>query len=526
MLKNITHAGGINAAESGESPEEILFNTPFNYLFPELVEQPENKLPVAASTIDALKNLGNAMADAGEPGQEIRELNSNIPSIFTYLGQFIDHDITARTDRETNISTIGDENDNVKEGLQPVPPQEIVNNLKNGRRPYLDLDSVYGDGPTLINNSPVGANTEADFLYEDGNLLLRLQEYDGLVDLPRSGRKAEIADMRNDENVIVSQLHAVFLKFHNVIASGLSPYLSPQQRYIKARQLVRWAYQYIVINEYLKAVCDCNIVENILLNGPFFFRPGITGGVVFMPLEFSVAGFRFGHSMIRPFYQLNRQTEETVMKLLGVSKEREPDQDLLEKVNSQYRLKKAFGVDWDNFVPFAYGEPIPNLARKIDPKIAQGLFNLQLEGAGPNTFLSHLAQRNLVRGYSFSLPTGQAVAKAFGLKPLMKETLIDQEPDQQIKQALEAGNFGNCTPLWYYILKEAALQTEGNSLGVVGSSIVAETLIGLVKADPNSYLNNFQDPAVQHDGIHITTSTGEIVVVSTIGDIIACAGLR
>ncbi len=527
MLKNVTHAGGINAAESTEPPEEILFNTPFNYLFPELVEKSENKLPVAASTIDALNKLGNAMADPGKPDQEIKELNSNIPSIFTYLGQFIDHDITARTDRETDISTISDENDSVKEGLKPASPQEIVKNLKNGRRPYLDLDSVYGDGPTLISNSPAGARTEADFLYEDGNLLLKLQEDGDLVDVPRNGREAAIADMRNDENVIVSQLQAVFIKFHNVIASGLpaNVYPSPQKRYLKARQLVRWAYQYIVINEYLKAVCEPNIVENILFNGPFFYRPGIIGEA-FMPLEFSVAGFRFGHSMIRPFYQLNRQTEETVMNLLGVSKNREPDQDLLEKVNGKYRLKKAFAVEWNNFIPFANGEPIPNFARKIDPKIAKGLFNLQLEGAGPNTFFSHLAQRNLVRGYSLSLPTGQAVAKAFGLEPLTKETLIDQESDQELKKALEEGNFGNHTPLWYYLLKESALQTDGNALGAVGSNIVAETLVGLVKADPNSYLNNFQDPAVQPDGIHIKTKTGEKAVISTIGDIISFAGVR
>jgi len=527
MLKKMSHAGGVNPpGHPEESPEEILFDTPFNYMFPHLVEMPQSKLPVTPSTVEALKKLGDAMADLGEPDQEMRELNSNIPSVFTYLGQFIDHDITARTDRDTEVSMIGNENDNVKEGLEPVPPQEVVTKLKNGRRPQLDLDSVYGDGPTLFGNNPVGAKTEADFLYEETSLHLRLQDCGNFVDLPRQGRRAEIADMRNDENVIVSQLHGVFLKFHNVFASGLHGSWSPQERYIQARQLVRWAYQYVVVNEYLKAVCDPNLVLDILLNGPRFYRPGFTGGVVFMPLEFSVAGFRFGHSMIRPFYQLNRKTQETVMNLLGVSKDRDPEQDLLEEVNGQYRLKAAFRVDWDNFVPFAYREPIPNLARKIDAKLAKGLFNLQLDGAGPNTFLSHLAQRNLVRGYSLSLPTGQAVAKAFGFQPLTKEILIDEEPDETIKKALQEGNFGESTPLWYYILKEAAVQTDGNSLGAVGSSMVAETLIGLVKADPNSYLNNFHHSAVQPDGIHVWDNQGKSFVISTIGDIIACAGLR
>ncbi|MEA5495819.1 MAG: heme peroxidase family protein [Limnoraphis robusta] len=530
MLNNISHAGGVNpqAKERREQTEEILFSTPFGYMFPDLVigENTENnKLPVADSTIPALKMLGDAMADLGEPNKEMKEFNSNIPSVFTYLGQFIDHDITARTDRETEISMISI-GDNVNDALQPADPQVIINKLKNGRRPQLDLDSLYADGPALIPGGQVGASTEAQFLYDDETLLLKVQELDQFVDLPRADRKAKIADMRNDENIIISQLHAAFLKFHNVIACSLPQHLSPQSRYIYARQFVRWCYQYVVVNDYLRAVCEPNIVDDVLLNGPRFYSPGFSGNSVFMPLEFSVAGFRFAHSMIRPFYQLNRQSKVKIMNLLAVSKERPQESDLLEKNGDNYQLKKQFSIDWQNFVRFVSGKPIPNLARKIDPQISQGLFDLQLDGVGANTFMSHLAQRNLVRGYSLSLPTGQKMAQAFGFQPLTQEDLIDKETNPKLKQALEYGGFGDRTPLWYYILKEAALQTGGNTLGALGSSIVAETIIGLVKQDPNSYLNHLHNPAIQPNGIRIPRPNGRPLLINSIGDILACAGIR
>lgn len=500
MLKNISHAGGV------ESTDEILFSTPFNYLFPELANSPQCRLPddddaTIGRTNEALLQLGSAMGDPGTQEAEILNLNSGIPAVFTYLGQFIDHDITARTDRNTDISTIGEGH------VRPIPPDQVVDRLRNGRRPHLDLDSLYGDGPGLLSNkmtpgSTAGTTTEAQCLYDD-KFLLRVQENTGFVDVPRveGERRALIADMRNDENVIISQLHAAFLKFHNAIADTIH-YTSSEARYIKARQLLRWAYQYIVVNDYLPAIGNKSIVEDILRNGPRFYRPGYTGGEIFMPLEFSVAGFRFGHSMIRPFYRLNTQTTKNIMDILGVSRERETG-DLLEKQGDNYRLRREFVIQWRNFVPIQWDNP-PQKARRIDPKIAKGLFELGLEM--PTTpILEHLAQRNLLRGYSLSIPTGQAVAAAMGIYPLSAAELTEGESDG-IKNAFEMGGFGERTPLWYYILKEAALQTGGTSLGAVGTAVVAETLIGLIKQDSNSYLNNPTDPAVRPTGIDVDAS--------------------
>jgi hypothetical protein len=113
-----------------------------------------------------------------------------------------------------------------------------------------------------------------------------------------------------------------------------------------------------------------------------------------------------------------------------------------------------------------------------------------------------LAVRNLLRGYLMRLPTGQAVARALrqrlhGVRdiPVLTAEQIRQEAERdplQI-QALEAGEFLERTPLWYYILAEAAILGDGQHLGPVGSTIVAEVLVGLVRRSPDSILEDGLD---------------------------------
>ncbi|MCB0196468.1 MAG: hypothetical protein KDJ65_31235 [Anaerolineae bacterium] len=520
MLKKISHTAGV------EDTEEILFNTPFGYMFSELANSDDCKLPVGFPTIRALQQLGVAMADPGKPDDpQAEQFDSTIPAVFTYLGQFIDHDITARTDRDEGLNTIADK-DGKAHQFTPLAPADVIHTLKNGRRPQYDLDSVYGDGPNMLGHGVPGADTSAGCLYND-DYTMKIQR-NGNVDLPREGRKALIADGRNDENVMVSQLHASFLVFHNYVVDHLGGSLSDQVRYITARRLVRWAYQYVVINDFLKQVCDKHVVADVLENGPRFFGPRVSGGPLAMPLEFSVAGFRFGHSLIRPFYRLNEMSQAVeINQLIDVSQEeRRIGKDLLVRgPRNQFQLKPEFAIDWQNFAQFEHNTP--QKARRIDPRLAMGLLNLPVKNVMPSAVLSHLAQRNLLRGYLLSIPTGQAVAAAMGVVPLTWRELTDGESDD-VHEAFAVGGFGQRTPLWYYILKEASVQKEGRSLGVVGSRIVAETLIGLAKEDPISYLNNVHSSAVSKDyhgnpnGIEI----GNNVTIETIADILRIATSR
>ena len=295
-FKEFTHGGTLNVAE-------ILFNTKFDYMFPLLAANPECTLTPGANTQGALLALGTAMAsdDLTLP------LDSTIPAVFTYLGQFIDHNITAQTDREIGASRIATPDGNVMD-ITPLPSTEVVQKLVNGRRPKLDLNQVYGDGPGLgTNPSP----TEGDELFDLTTLLFKVVPDPPGFDVPRQDDgTAIIADMRNNENINISQLHCAFLSFHNRIAAGLPAAISKDQRYIRTRQLVRWAYQYIVLNDYLPNVCDPVVVNDIAANGVRYYAPD--NDLLFMPLEFSVAAFRFGHSMIRPKYKLNETTELTL----------------------------------------------------------------------------------------------------------------------------------------------------------------------------------------------------------------------
>jgi len=498
-FKEFTHGGTLNVAE-------ILFNTKFDYMFPLLAANPECTLTPGATTQGALLALGTAMAsdDLTMP------LDSTIPAVFTYLGQFIDHNITAQTDREIGVSRIATPDGNVMD-ITPLPAKEVVKKLVNGRRPKLDLNQLYGDGPGLgMNASP----TEGDELFDPTTLFFNVVSDPPGFDVPRQNDgTAIIADMRNNENINVSQLHCAFLLFHNKVAAALPAALSKDQRYIRARQLVRWAYQYIVLNDYLPNVCDPVVVNDIAANGVRYYAPD--NDLLFMPLEFSVAAFRFGHSMIRPQYQLNATTKLDLPKILSVG--------MLLTGGPPPKVAAADIIAWHNFANLGGGHPAPQMARQIDPLISAGLANLPVFLQGSQipvgALLQHLARRNLLRGFLLSIPTGQAMADGMQTEPLTPAEL--QGAPGAIQNAVIGGGFDTATPLWFYILREAQVQQKGNRLGSVGSRIVAETLSALVSRDRASYLNNLQDAAVKPHGIEVASGT----LIATIADLLKFAGV-
>ncbi|WP_089936961.1 peroxidase family protein [Candidatus Entotheonella palauensis] len=446
----------------------------------------------------------------------------------TALGQFIDHDITAQTDRPSMVSDIR------KPAVIPQDPDHIVCNLKNLRRAFLELDSVYGDGRSFDPSCPTQAEARGMFdgakmqigqntVNSDIPGALIPPEDDLRRDLPRNSadRSPIIGDGRNDENLIVAQLHTAFLRFHNaivdVLASGGAG-LSDEGLFNEASRLVRWHYQWIVLNEYLPTIAKSSVIHDIRKNGRRFFKPKVG---IFMPLEFSVAAFRFGHSMVRGSYDFNRN--------FGVGVEAEPvveDADFQQIFHFTGRggfdpsgqggsdgglvtLPFNWIIEWDRFV--AVNGNLRRSARKIDTRLAADLGNMQNQIRGipadtPATIrdlLVHLAMRNLLRGYSLSIPTGQALAQAMGITPLTAAEL-KQDNSTELNCILDESGFIERTPAWYYILKESEVRECGNSLGDVGSRIVGETLIGLIEEDPDSFMNatNHWKP---EDGVGVMT---------------------
>ena len=510
MFKRASHAEGI------VSEQEILFSTSFNYLFPEAARSRPCLLPQTQTTLDGLRDLGAAMADIGPVGGGGGDpLDSQIPAAFTYLGQFIDHDLTARTDRDGPLTAIGN-----GEPIVPLDPNLVVATLRNGRRPQFDLDSLFGDGPGLVSTVPAHhSKTESQALYTD-DFKMKVFDENNRLDLP--GRKPEtdlndkttfpalVSDMRNDENINVSQLHASFLKFYNRVYDAQAG--TSVERYVRARQLTRWAYQYIVVHDYLMTVCEPNIVLDTLANGPRFYGDMAGRGGAFMPLEFSVAGFRFAHSMIRPSYTFNEISGPVdLLAILGTNGK---------AVNfdaGDHQLVPERVISWNFYVGGAAQK-----ARLIDTKIAHDLFTLPSRGDG-DPVLTNLARSNLFRGYSLSIPTGQAVADGFGICFLSPADILDGE-DPAIAAVVKNSFFHHRTPLWYYVLREATLQQNGERLGEVGSRLVAETMIGSLKQDANSYLNNPTDVAVEPNGIDITP--GPNGLISNLVDLLKFAGVN
>ncbi|MCP1146087.1 peroxidase family protein [Lysinibacillus endophyticus] len=367
--------------------------------------------------------------------------NPKIPSGFTFFGQFIDHDITFDP-----TSSLEHQND--------------PNTIENFRTPVLELDSIYGGGPVA---SP--------HLYDitTGGIKLLIDK-DFPNDVPRNSQNtALMADPRNDENLIISQLHLSFLKFHNavvdqVIANGIT---APFQAFAEAQRLVRWHYQWIVLYEYLPLIVGKSVIKDILKNGRKFYK---FKNKPYIPVEFAMAAFRIGHSQVRPVYKVNSQFTAPIFN--SSQDQNHPDPDDL---RGGKRAPRRF-VEWSNFFNTESG--VVQQGKKIDTTISSPMFELPFV-PDPKA----LPQRSLLRGLSFGLPSGQDIAKEMFIRPLLPVDLSD---------VADLG-FDRKTPLWFYILREAQIEKDGTRLGPVGGRIVAEVLIGLLQGDEQSFLRENPD---------------------------------
>lgn len=411
---------------------------------------------------DALKGLGRLMekTDQGED-------HPDLPAGYTYLGQFIDHDITF-------------------DKTGKIPDRQLdVREIEQGRSPVLDLDSLYGRGP---HGSPEQ--------YQDDKMKLKVgmttpvNDIEAFPnDLPRNEEgKALIGDPRNDENLAVAQTHLAFIKFHNKVVDLLNIPGSTVTKFKVARALVTRHYQWIVLNDFLPRIVDEGILQEVLDNGPKFFKTP-KGEPPCMPVEFSVAAYRLGHSMIRDEYEWNRifnsegqgdiATLSNLFDFSGVSG----------KIQT---LPSNWIIDWTRFYDFNEIDGIDNNPRSnsshlIDTRLAGELKNLpEFENENPD--FQSLAIRNLLLGNRLGLPSGQMIAEKMNVVVLSPGKIAD------VKHAhssfLKQHRLDIQTPLWYYILREAeVLGDNGKRLGPVGSRLLVETFYELIRGSQISILD-------------------------------------
>jgi hypothetical protein len=367
----------------------------------------------------------------------------------TFFGQFIDHDITFDTS-----STLG------------MPTEPLTS--PNGRTPSLDLDSVYGGGPTASSALYDTAHDPAKLLIGTGGIF---------EDLPRMpDGTAIVGDPRNDEHMIIAGLHCAFILFHNraVDDARANGATSWQDAFAQARRSTTWHYQWLVLHEFLPLVVGQAMVDDVLTHGRRFYTPGL--GEAFVPVEFGGACYRLGHSMVRPSYRANLKGDNGgpffgFIFDPGQSTATSDPTDL----RGGFRAPRRF-IGWQTFFDFADGNVKRN--KRIDTRISTPLFTLPLGAIASHDQPTVLPQRTLLRHLTWSLPSGQAIAAAMGIDPIAKHDLAELKPYE----------FDSSTPLWYYTLKEAQLVEDGLQLGPVAGRIVAEVLIGLLQTDPNSYL--------------------------------------
>jgi hypothetical protein len=398
----------------------------------------------------------------------------------TFVGQFTDHDITFDQTSQLGV------------------PQNPLHS-PNTRTPALDLDSVFGGGP--------GLRPDLYVSNPDGTVGPKLLIGTGGVheDVPRVANgdgtySALLGDPRNDENVIIAGLHCAHILFYNRVLDELGQHnfgvfpavrsgsLSiPYLAFLAAREVTLWHYQWLLVNEHLPQIVGQAMVDDVLTNGNRFYRPPREDA--FMPIEFGAAAYRFGHSMVRPSYRANftsgtgdssSPAADPFFALIFDSGETGAvDHDRDDLLGGFPAARRYIG--WQTFFDFGDGQVKNN--KKVDTTVSSPLFDLPVQAIAPHTQTAPvvLPQRNLLRQLTWGLPSGQAVASAMGV-PLL--TASDLSGIGGVY-----GAFATSTPLWYYILAESKLVTNGLNLGPVGGRIVAETLIGLLRADPTSYLS-------------------------------------
>jgi hypothetical protein len=438
-------------------------------------------LPAAQFNEQMLRKLADAMSAEAEdePTPETEaddEENPGISAGYTYLGQFIDHDLTFDP-----ASSLERQND----------PDGLV----DYRTPRFDLDCVYGRGPD-----------DQPYLYREDHL--RLLQGDALTGndddpnargLPRitpekkEAARAVIGDPRNDENVIVSQLQASMIRFHNRMVTVLG-----SNDFEEVQRAVRWHYQWVVLHDFLPTILGLETWQQIMGQvkpGTVHVKPQLSfyhaEKEAFMPIEFSVAAYRFGHSMIRPIYRLNQSIPRLpIFATKG------------ESLVGFRKFPSNWAIDWRLY--FDSGNNPPPLGpTRVQPayKIDSSLVNpLKTLPASVAVHPSSLPERNLLRGWRMQLPSGQAVALAMGLDPLEDDKLTvgkaneDDTPTNRKITDVSPGFAGNA-PLWYYVLAEAQQQFKKNDtpihLGPVGGRIIGEVFLGLMLKDSHSFLRAY-----------------------------------
>lgn len=384
---------------------------------------------------------------------------------FTYFGQFVGHDLSH----------------------DPSPLEGShtdAGRIPNYRSPYLNLEQIYGGGPKNSLNLYEGEASAETFK------IGTTAEGTYQRDLPIENGELLVADNRNLDNLILRQLHVVFLKFHNEAIRQLSARpstiagvgnLGEGTIFEQAQRLVRWHYQWIVRHDFLPRILH----HSLWVNG----RSGIISETSCIPIEFSLAAYRFGHSMVRKAYGLNclqKRVELAELMRLGHQQSQLGDDLVIEWGRFFDGLPKSGPVASSSYLDTAIAFPLHGMSESV--------IRLCIKQEASDTPIN-LPVRTLLRGARAQLPSGQEITDSLIERGLLKKEYqlsthqLTLDSCNRSGSVLRDVNLQGNTPLFYYLLKEAELIGLGRTLGPAGSYIVAEVILGALQSDPEGYIS-------------------------------------
>ncbi len=478
------------------------------YMFPDLAEAESHRPPDACAKY--FQNL-NRLAEQVDRQASDARTNSHMSAIYTYFGQFVNHDLSAPvatplylksiTDKAagssvspTEVVTAGPDAVALMTAKRPPNPQWLVNNILNQHPEPLSLYSLYGSGPS-------NGNSEIDSLYDLDTMKFRLgqthddpappqrpqAELDKMLrhDLVRDPclKVARIADRRNDENVVLGQLHLAFMLFHNRVIDALKhKYPNSAQLFREARSLVTRHYQYCIVHDFLKKLVPDEAVGSQV---HLIQRSAV-------PFEFTTAAFRFGHSMISASYDYNRffgdgglEGQEATLRNLFEFTTRG---NMGNSPQDNKQLPTHWVVDWARFLKVANtGNSGADHIDLVLPTTMSSLGDVNTPVKMADG-LASISYRNLRRGYHRFMPTGQDLAAKLGVAPLTSAQIRSAFTLDSAMDVLSETGFDVKTPPWVYFLCEAKVNANGNALGPTAGAIVRGTIMNLLRMNPHSAL--------------------------------------
>ena len=425
-------------------------------------------------------------------GNRRRAVPGAIPSGYVYFAQFVTHDLSRD---HTSLSDAGN-----------TAPEQT----SNWRTPSLDLEILYGEDRRSDSILYDPSHPRGSGYLMLGSTSSTLTVSDNDLNRDDATGSARIFDLRNDTTLLLAQLQVLMIKFHNrlleAVRDGNVDGVSGGDDFEETKRLVTWHYQWIVQNDLLPKIVMPEILSDIRTNGPKLFQPRRNQALI--PVEFTLAAFQYGHSAVQFIYNINRNLitcpQEDTMYLTGLGHFSRPSEG--DRPSNQ--LPERFVLDAGR--AFGWAPPArSNFSAPIDTLITTGLYkvpgnlsillnNEPLEDTGLTLTRSKiptfkLPEATLRRGAAVGLPSGQTACKAVGAPCLRPEELAY---DSQLQAFLNRNGLLDSTPLFYYLMREAEVlgraAPTGESrkrLGPLGSRIVAEVILGVLDADPSSYIH-------------------------------------